>query len=128
MTVIRPAVSRDLLLPCCLQSVCVRVSHCVPFRFLDDFRILPVLLLFFATFAYIFYVGQITVFIGSLWFTVMHFIFFFSEISYYLYKVNCDRIDTAQKMIVPMFFLIMIYTFYMILLYSDGLYVFFVIH
>lgn len=25
----------------------------------------------------------------------LHFFFFFSEISYYLYKVNCDRIDTV---------------------------------
>lgn len=79
----------------------------------------------FATFAYTFYVGQITVFY---WFLVVYCdaSLFFSEILYYLYDVNCDRIDTvcSESDCSYALFYNDLY-FSMILLYSNGLYVFF---
>lgn len=79
----------------------------------------------FATFAYTFYVGQITVFY---WFLVVYCdaSLFFSEILYYLYDINCDRIDTvcSESDCSYALFYNDLY-FSMILLYSNGLYVFF---
>lgn len=120
----RPAVFRDLLSPCCLQSVCVRVSHCVPFRFVDDFRFLLVLCYFCHICIYILCWPNNRIY----WFLVVYCdaSLFFSEILYYLYDINCDRIDTvcSESDCSYALFYNDLY-FSMILLDSNGLYVFF---